>query len=127
MKMTPEQIEEIISANPDLTYQEVKKQAITAGVSLNDFNEAWHAYLLKTRKPPASKTWEKVYIVALIILSILGLETAYWHFLISLPNEVFAGNVGKFALFTSMILVLHLSSRFAGSRVSIFSTTKLPV
>lgn len=127
MKWTVKDIEEIIENNPDMTYQDVKKHAIRAGVNLENFNEAWHEFLMTTRKPPASKLWAEVYIVSLAILSLIGFEVAYWHFAINIQNALLQDIIGKTALFFAFILILQLSSKFAGGKASIFSATKLSI
>lgn len=124
--MSPAEIQDILEAHPNMTYEDVKKQAINAGVDLNQFNEAWHAYLMKTRKAPASKVWGQLTIIALIILSLVGFDTAYWHFFIKAPSTVLSDAVGKLSIYASGIVVLHLSSKFGGAgRSPISATLKL--
>jgi hypothetical protein len=125
--MTQEEIIEIIEANSDLTYEEMKKEAIIAGIKIPDFNDAWNEYLRKTRKPSVSILWIKIYVVILSIIILFGFETAFWRFVIKTKNTVFAENFGGLAILAAVILTLHLASRLSGSQKNIITTTKVSI
>jgi len=125
--MTQEDILQIIESHPDLSYEDAKIQARAAGISIQDFNAAWEAYLKKIRKPKPSKKWIPAYVISLIVIMLLGFETAYWRFLIKTPNEIFAKNFGALAFLCAIILMLHLASKFAGGRGNIITTTQFSI
>jgi len=125
--MTIEEIIEIIKANPDLPYEEMRKQAIIADIKMPEFNNAWNEYKRRTRKSPASKLWIKIYVIILSIIILIGFETAFWHFVIRVKNTSIVDSLGGIAILSSVILTLHLASRFAGSQKSIITTTKVSI
>jgi len=125
--MTQEEILIIIESHPDLSYEDAKMQARAAGISIQDFDAAWQAYLKKIRKPKPSKKWVPIYVIGLIVIMFLGFETAYWRFLIKTPNEIFAKNFGALAFLCAIILMLHLASKFAGGRGNIVTTTQFSI
>lgn len=127
LKMTQEEILEIIETNSDLTYEQMKKEAIIAGIKIPEFNDAWNEYLRKTRKAPVSTLWIKIYIIILGVIILFGFETAFWRFVIRLKEGSFTENVGVIAILASVILTLHLASRLSGSQKNIFTTTKVSI
>lgn len=101
---------------------------MAAGIKLPAFNEAWEEYIQKTRKTPRPTTlYLRIYMVVLGFIMLTGLDTAYWRIVIRTENEVFAANYGKVAIVASLILIMHIASRFAGSSASVITTTKTSV
>ncbi len=125
--MNKENIIKIIEANPERKYEDLKNHAMFTGITAEEFDNAWNEHLRKSTKPSESKIVTQAYIIILLVLSITGFDTAYWKFLIRITNEIFAANFGILALFTSFILLMHLASKFTGSRTSIGYTTKLSI
>ena len=125
--MKKEDILKIIETNKSMPYNDLRTHAMAAGIGVDDFNNAWNEHLENTKKTPAMKIWEKIYTVLLVIYTVAGLEIGYFNIVINLQNKILAGNLGKLAILTTLILILHLISHFTGSKGSIFTTTKLSV
>ena len=100
---------------------------MAAGVSMDEFNNAWDEHMENTRKTPAMKIWEKIYTALLVIYTIIGADIGYFNLIITLQNKILAVNLGKLAILTALILILHIISHFTGSKGSIFTTSKLSV
>jgi len=113
--MDKEQIVNTIKSNPNLSFEEIKKQALEAGMTAELFEEAWNeakggASEPVASTPPAEADLEKKSVIGMIILTIitLGIYIPIWLFkrrekLNSLNSKMKAGKTVIF-----IILVLQI-------------------
>lgn len=121
--MDQQDIKQIILDHPEMSYAELKKQAVAGGIHLDDFNAAWEAYVKAGEKKAKHTVSDYVYLSALFIIALLIFDYSYWGvFLVfgSPASKIWAGFIG---LISALILIMHGASRMMGSGAKVSQST----